>query len=194
MEECMVALGGAGYMAENALGRLIQDALVEKIWEGTVAVLALDLVRAVSRAPAALDAFAAWAEEVLSSCPADLRSALAAPLTSLRAALRELASAYAAPLAPLVPRPALFLFSHIASGLFLLEHAVWACGAGEASAPTDVEVFVRWVDEGGLAAARDDVRRAQAADGERLRVNGDIVYGARCDPGSTGGGPARARL
>lgn len=36
--------------------RLIRDALVEKIWEGTVTVLSLDVVRAASK-PAVLDAF-----------------------------------------------------------------------------------------------------------------------------------------
>ena len=46
MEEAMAALGGAGYMEENGIGRSIRDSLVEKIWEGTTTVLALDLVRA----------------------------------------------------------------------------------------------------------------------------------------------------
>jgi alkylation response protein AidB-like acyl-CoA dehydrogenase len=46
MEECMSAMGGAGYMEENGIGRAIRDALVEKIWEGTITVLSLDLVRA----------------------------------------------------------------------------------------------------------------------------------------------------
>ena len=36
--------------------RLIQDGLVEKIWEGTITVLSLDLVRAVEKSPA-LNAF-----------------------------------------------------------------------------------------------------------------------------------------
>ena len=46
MEECMGSLGGLGYMEEVGIGRLIKDSLVERIWEGTVNVLALDLVRA----------------------------------------------------------------------------------------------------------------------------------------------------
>lgn len=46
MEEMMGALGGLGYMEEVGIGRLIRDSLVERIWEGTINVLALDLVRA----------------------------------------------------------------------------------------------------------------------------------------------------
>ena len=36
--------------------RIIKDAWVEKIWEGTVTVLALDLIRAASK-PGTIDAF-----------------------------------------------------------------------------------------------------------------------------------------
>jgi alkylation response protein AidB-like acyl-CoA dehydrogenase len=32
--DCMEALGGQGYMVENQIGRLYQDAMVERIWEG----------------------------------------------------------------------------------------------------------------------------------------------------------------
>lgn len=49
MEECMAALGGQGYMEENVIPRLIRDNLVEKIWEGTINVLALDFIRAANR-------------------------------------------------------------------------------------------------------------------------------------------------
>ena len=48
MEECMTMLGGQGYMEESRFGTNIRDALVEKIWEGTITVLSLDIVRATS--------------------------------------------------------------------------------------------------------------------------------------------------
>ncbi|KDR82814.1 hypothetical protein GALMADRAFT_851403 [Galerina marginata CBS 339.88] len=56
MEEAMAAMGGAGYMEENGFGRSIRDALVEKIWEGTIVVLALDLAK-VAQGPASMKAF-----------------------------------------------------------------------------------------------------------------------------------------
>ncbi|ELU38731.1 acyl-CoA dehydrogenase domain-containing protein [Rhizoctonia solani AG-1 IA] len=64
MEECMAALGGLGYMEETGIGRLIRDSLVEKIWEGTVNVLALDMLRAMRGG----DAIKAFCEVCLSPC------------------------------------------------------------------------------------------------------------------------------
>ncbi|OBZ71330.1 putative acyl-CoA dehydrogenase AidB [Grifola frondosa] len=176
MEECMTTLGGEGYMEENGFGKCIQDAFAEKIWEGTITVLALDLVRANGKS-AALNAFIAWANTVLSSCPASLGDFLSGPLGSLRSALDVLADAYAAPIPPLVPRPALFLFCHIASGLYLLEHAIWAHSTAEPTRETDVEVLRRWVTEGGLDVALENVRRAKAAAGSRIQMDANIVYG-----------------
>lgn len=45
----MQALGGQGFMEENEIGRLIQDSMVENIWEGTTQTLALDVVRVLER-------------------------------------------------------------------------------------------------------------------------------------------------
>ncbi|KAF7371124.1 Acyl-CoA dehydrogenase NM domain-like protein [Mycena sanguinolenta] len=68
MEECMAALGGQGYMEETGFGRLIRDAMVEKIWEGTVDVMALDLIRA-TRDGYTLESFCQWAAKIISRSP-----------------------------------------------------------------------------------------------------------------------------
>lgn len=47
--ETMQALGGQGFMEENEIGRLIQDSMVENIWEGTTQTLALDVVRVLEK-------------------------------------------------------------------------------------------------------------------------------------------------
>lgn len=91
--------------------------------------------------------------------------------------MTEVISAYTTPSAPLIPRPALVLFSHTASALYLLEHAIWAQNSGQAAASTDVEVFRRWVDEAGLLSALQDVRRAKTAGANRLKMDAEIVYG-----------------
>lgn len=71
MEQAMGALGGLGYMEETGIGRyvvgfnrwqradtstpsLIRDAMVEKIWEGTINICGLDLTRAVTKDPNAV--------------------------------------------------------------------------------------------------------------------------------------------
>jgi hypothetical protein len=77
----------------------------------------------------------------------------------------------------LIPRPALFLFGYVASSLFLLEHAIWSYTSGEAEQATDVEVFRRWVMEGGLTSAVEDVRRVRKFTAERVEMDVGIVFG-----------------
>jgi acyl-CoA dehydrogenase len=47
--ECVEAFGGAGYVEDTGLPRILADAHVLPIWEGTTNVLALDLLRALAR-------------------------------------------------------------------------------------------------------------------------------------------------
>lgn len=54
--ECMECLGGAGYVEESGLPRLMREAPLNAIWEGSGNVIALDAMRTLSREPAALDA------------------------------------------------------------------------------------------------------------------------------------------
>ncbi len=58
--EVLECFGGAGYVEDTGLPRLLRDAQVLPIWEGTTNVLALDLLRALS----AEGAMEALAEEV----------------------------------------------------------------------------------------------------------------------------------
>ncbi|KAJ7922671.1 acyl-CoA dehydrogenase NM domain-like protein [Mycena leptocephala] len=129
MEECMAALGGQGYMEETGMGRIIRDALVEKIWEGTIEVLAHDLIRA-SRG-SVVEEFCKWEHPALAR---------------LQQAVKALPSFFRKTRNPLLPRSILTLFAHVASAIFLLEHAVWARANSEPSVPTDIAVFERWVD------------------------------------------------
>ncbi len=55
--EAMECLGGNGYVEESILPRLYREAPVNSIWEGSGNVNALDLLRAVAKQPAALDAY-----------------------------------------------------------------------------------------------------------------------------------------
>ena len=105
--------------------------------------------------------------------------ALDEPLANLRKALGVLPDVYKAPMPPLVPRPALFLFCHIASSIYLLEHAIWAFKTSEPGYETDLEVFRRWVMEGGLDVALENVRRVKDVSDERVRADATIVYGTK---------------
>ena len=54
--EALECLGGNGYVEENGLARLYREAPLNSIWEGSGNVNALDVVRAVNREPASLEA------------------------------------------------------------------------------------------------------------------------------------------
>jgi alkylation response protein AidB-like acyl-CoA dehydrogenase len=47
--ECLEAFGGAGYIEDTGLPRLLRDTQVLPIWEGTTNVLSLDLLRAMAK-------------------------------------------------------------------------------------------------------------------------------------------------
>jgi alkylation response protein AidB-like acyl-CoA dehydrogenase len=55
--EILECFGGAGYVEDTGLPRMLRDAQVLPIWEGTTNVLAIDVVRALHRQPALGDAF-----------------------------------------------------------------------------------------------------------------------------------------
>ena len=57
--ETVEAFGGAGYVEDTGIPRLLRDAQVLSIWEGTTNVLSLDTLRAIERA----DALGAWSAD-----------------------------------------------------------------------------------------------------------------------------------
>lgn len=57
VREAMECLGGNGYVEDSGLPRLYRESPVNAIWEGSGNVIALDLLRALSRQPGALERF-----------------------------------------------------------------------------------------------------------------------------------------
>jgi putative acyl-CoA dehydrogenase len=57
--ECLECHGGVGYVEETPLPRLFRESPLNAIWEGSGNVIALDVLRTLSREPAALEAYAA---------------------------------------------------------------------------------------------------------------------------------------
>ncbi|MGG2460033.1 acyl-CoA dehydrogenase family protein [Streptomyces sp. RGM 3693] len=83
--EALECLGGNGYVEESGMPRLYREAPLLSIWEGSGNVAALDVLRALTREPAALDAYFT---EVEAASGADRR--LDAAVAGLRKALGEL--------------------------------------------------------------------------------------------------------
>jgi putative acyl-CoA dehydrogenase len=61
--EALECLGGNGYVEASGMPRLYREAPLGSIWEGSGNVMALDVLRAMRSAPAALDAFLAEVDE-----------------------------------------------------------------------------------------------------------------------------------
>jgi putative acyl-CoA dehydrogenase len=59
--EALECLGGNGYVEESGMPRLLREAPVNSIWEGSGNVNALDVLRALSREPESAEAFVAEA-------------------------------------------------------------------------------------------------------------------------------------
>jgi putative acyl-CoA dehydrogenase len=57
--EALECLGGNGYVEESIMPRLYREAPLNSIWEGSGNVNALDLLRALAKQPASLEAYAA---------------------------------------------------------------------------------------------------------------------------------------
>jgi putative acyl-CoA dehydrogenase len=57
--ECLECHGGVGYVEETPMPRLFRESPLNAIWEGSGNVIALDVLRTLSREPAALEAYAA---------------------------------------------------------------------------------------------------------------------------------------
>ena len=82
--EAMECLGGNGYVEESIMPRLYREAPLNSIWEGSGNVNALDLLRAIAKQPASLDAYlaetglAAGANAHLDRALASVRDAFAA--------------------------------------------------------------------------------------------------------------------
>jgi len=124
--EAIEAFGGAGYIEDTGLPRLVRDAQVLPIWEGTTNVLSLDVWRALLAEPDTLEILAARVEAHLARAAS---GELSEPAARLRAAVRELIES-AARLAQAsdddresVARNFAFGIAQVMAGALLIEHA-----------------------------------------------------------------------
>ncbi|SPO20680.1 uncharacterized protein UTRI_00156 [Ustilago trichophora] len=87
------AFGGQGYMEEVGMGEMLRDCTVERIWEGTPAVLSLDVLRVLVQSQGgALIEFFEDTSGVISSLPDTLRTQLHGEIKFLSEVLKETAS------------------------------------------------------------------------------------------------------
>jgi alkylation response protein AidB-like acyl-CoA dehydrogenase len=141
--EILEAFGGAGYVEDTGLPRLLRDAQVLPIWEGTTNVLSLDTLRAIRRE----DALTPTLAEVHGRLAEVTAPELAGSVERVRAAMTSVASTMAG-LAEAGPsaieasaRDFAFSLARIYTGSLMLEHAQWGTSRGDRAA---MAAAVRW--------------------------------------------------
>ena len=85
--EALECLGGNGYVEESILPRLFRESPLNGIWEGSGNVICLDVLRAMIRQPASVDAFF---DELAAGSGADRR--LDSAVAGLSATLRQVSA------------------------------------------------------------------------------------------------------
>ncbi|HEX6208257.1 MAG TPA: acyl-CoA dehydrogenase family protein [Actinomycetota bacterium] len=131
------SFGGMGYLEDSGLPRLLRDAHVQSIWEGTTSVLALDVLRALGASGVA----EAFGEDVAARTRAATASLLEEPAARVLAALETLRPMMAEPDEPQARRLAWGMARTYQAAL-LCEAADWALDVhGDDRAATALKLF-----------------------------------------------------
>jgi len=94
--EALECLGGNGYVEESGMPRLFRESPLNSIWEGSGNVQCLDVLRAMVKSPASVEAFfaevaeGAVAEPRLAAFATDLRDELPGDLETIESRARRL--------------------------------------------------------------------------------------------------------
>jgi alkylation response protein AidB-like acyl-CoA dehydrogenase len=131
--EALEAFGGAGYIEDTGLPRLLRDAQVLSIWEGTTNVLSLDVLRAIDGG-GAMEALCGDIEARIASVS---HANLVPAAERVRAAARELvrrsardddhgATGIDSSDREAAARALAYSIARVHAGALLLEHASWS--------------------------------------------------------------------
>ena len=157
--------GGAGYLEDTGLPRVLRDVHVQCIWEGTTTVLALDVVRAL-RDP---DVGAGLLDDIGAQLDRYLGPGVAVPAErAVRAALPRLRELLACP--PIDPRALAWGLARTYQAALLVAHARWAASTCDDPRPATAAVlFTRHplLSEPAPLAADEIASLAEAGEGAR---------------------------
>lgn len=156
--EVLESFGGAGYVEDTGIPRLLRDAQVLPIWEGTTNVLSLDVWRAIDRT----DALGPWLEDVRGEMSRIRHPSCSIAAFAVRSAA-DLVEAYVRRTSEPAVREAgarrlAFAIARTAAASRIVAHAEWeATRSGTAeSSEAAVRRMTRWMSRE-LAAGLDAV-------------------------------------
>lgn len=130
--EVLEAFGGAGYVEDTGLPRLLRDAQVLAIWEGTTNVLSLDTLRALEK-EAALAPWQAWLSGMLVGARGTPLEGEAARISAgLQAVTSWLERAPDPELVQAGARGLALSMARLTCAALLVRHALWHRRAGAA--------------------------------------------------------------
>ncbi len=126
--EALESFGGAGYIEETGIPRLLRDSQVLSIWEGTTNILSLDTLRAIQRDGALLP-FINDMDTILNAVKrrelTSLVQKVKAEVSSIKALAKKLTSVSEDHL-QLMSREIAYLFARTYMATLLIDHADWA--------------------------------------------------------------------
>jgi acyl-CoA dehydrogenase len=148
--EYLECIGGNGYIEDTGFPRLLRDAQVLPIWEGTTNVLSLDVLRALSRDSTALPAYVGYIDQVVEAANATGESWLTGVAQDL-AAVRQgvvgdaeaAAGSAATDRAQAAARVLTLRMANTLAAAALLEQATFEAATGNARTALAAGLFVR---------------------------------------------------
>jgi len=155
--EALESFGGAGYIEDTGLPRLLRDAQVLSIWEGTTNVLSLDVLRALEKTDA-LEAFLRDARRRLVALRLDDLATVAARIDDALGTIEQFAARAAGQgreFAETYARAFAFALARTTAALSMAEYAAFTVGSPSHSAA--LQAVVRWCER--------DLARLEKADG-----------------------------
>ncbi|XP_031419468.1 acyl-CoA dehydrogenase family member 11-like [Clupea harengus] len=158
VSEGLECFGGQGYIEDTGLPRMLRDAQVLSIWEGTTNILALDVLRCISKTSGqVLDSFFADVKMKTLGVGADhaLRPAVGAVNSALSTLEQFMRSAVQRPPAvmEMAARDLAYTLARVYMGALLINHACWD-GASQA----DVYAALRWCEQDLCPVVTKDAR------------------------------------
>lgn len=133
--EALESFGGAGYIEDTGLPRLLRDAQVLSIWEGTTNVLSLDVLRALEKTDA-LVAFLRDARQRLGALRVDALATVSSRIADALGTIEQFAARATQrgrEFAETNARAFAFALARTTAALLMAEYAAWSVGGTDHS-------------------------------------------------------------
>lgn len=143
VSEVLECFGGAGYVEDTGLPRLLRDAQVLSIWEGTTNVLSLDVLRAIEK-EGAFAPFMAELRERLASVKSAELAPCAQRVQEAGLMIEKYLQGRSPAQAQAGARSFAFSLARTYAGALLLEQAQWEVTQRETGADASVLAAQRW--------------------------------------------------